>query len=217
MILTMARLTDKAPVNDIKRMHDTVIIAALSGENLRPVLWVQPDPYLLIVRHDRALQSADFPVGHVMDIVHRPYWWPPVGAVIDWSVMVDAGQSGQTQAQWLRDVSAVETGILSAKILARGCPQPRRIRTPERMLELITDRFALVMDVRDAAVARHTPRRGHRHREGRVMWSNQVLLRGAGLVRDETGLHALMREGVGRHRAFGCGLILARPARGQSC
>lgn len=215
------RLTSRAPGGDLKAMHDLVLQAALAGEQPRSVLWAQPSPSLLLIRHDRPIRATDLPPGWVEVASHAPYWVPPEGAAIDWAVIVDAGQSGQTRAQWEKEVADLAAGRLPSKKTARPAPKARQVRSPERMLEVITGRLAPILDVTSAVVASHTHRIGRRPKEGgRIMHSNQVLLRGAGTVTDGPALHQLMAEGIGRHKSFGCGLILTRPvvaARGVVC
>lgn len=210
MILSSLLLTTM--IHDIKAVHSLVIQAALTGEPIRPILWAQPNPRLLVIRHDRPITARDLPPGLAAEVTHRPYWFPPPGQVVDWAVTVDAGQSGQTRGQWERECAQVAAGT-SPRASAKPAPQPRKIHTPARILELITARLAPVLAVHEATAARHTPRKGVRRRDGgRIMWSNQVLLRGTGTVTDAPALHQVMMEGIGRHRSFGCGLILTRPS-----
>lgn len=44
-----------------------------------------------------------------------------------------------------------------------------------------------------------------------------VTLHGALTITDPTRFDALLRRGVGRHRAFGFGMLLLRPDRGEAC
>ena len=44
-----------------------------------------------------------------------------------------------------------------------------------------------------------------------------VTMQGALTVRDPPQFDALLRRGVGRHRAFGFGMLLLRPDRGGTC
>lgn len=212
LVVTSVRLAPAAAAGDLKRVHDVILQAALAGELPRPVLWAQPAPRLLVVRHDRPLTRGDFPAGWADALSHRPYWLPPEGGVVDWAVTVDATQSGQSHGQYAREVEDVHAGRHPTRFTVRGSRKARTVRTPERMLELVTDRLAPFLAVTDASASGRRHRVGRRPKEaGRIMHSNQVMLRGTGTVLDAPGLHTLMVEGVGRHRAFGCGLILARP------
>lgn len=53
---------------------------------------------------------------------------------------------------------------------------------------------------------------GPGERKGRSLSRPQVLFRGELTIRDPVAFHSVIARGVGRHRAFGYGMILLRPA-----
>ena len=207
--LTTVQITDRDPkATDVKALHDRVIVAALAGEPIRPVLWATPRPRVLIVRHDRPIQREDWTPGWAVSVSHAPYWLPSGGDTIDAAVVMDAGTSGQSHAQWRRQVAE----CVAKGGQGRAEKKPHRVRSPETMAEVLAARLAGILGPVTVEVARSWHLVGHRVREGRVQHSNHTLLRVSGTVLDAPALHALMAEGVGRNKSFGCGLILARPS-----
>ena len=218
LILTTVQITDRDPRSvDVKHLHDLVIQAALAGEQPRPVLWAIPQPRVLIVRHDRPITREDWPRGWAVGITHSPYWWPPTGSLIDGAVVMDAGQSGQSHGQWVRECELVAAGQVPGKTSARTEKRGHTVRPPEAMVEVLTGRLAGILDGLDVTLARAWHLTGRREKEGRVQHSNHTLLRFRGRVCDEPALRALMAEGVGRNKAFGCGLVIARQAVEGPC
>lgn len=209
MIISTIGLSPQVPAGDLQAVHGLVLQAALAGEPHRPVLWAQPGPRILVIRHDRAVTTTDLPPGLAEHVTHSPYWLPPAGAAVDWAVTVDASVCGQTRNQW----AARNALNLTRGKGRRAEPKPSRIRTPEQVLDVVTARLSGAgLDVPAARAASRRHRIGHRPREGRTLHSNQVTVRGAGTVTDAAALHDLMVRGIGRNKSFGCGLMFARPA-----
>lgn len=210
-VLTYVQVTDPRVAVDVKRVHDVVLQATHAGEPFGRALWSQPSPRYLVIRHTRAVTARDLPRDWGPQIAHRDYWWPPDGAVVDWAVTVDASQSGQTAAQYARESAERAAGLVPGRTAARPARRPSAIRTPEQMADVVTGRLAPVMTLSDVTAGRLAHRVGRRP-AGNSMHSNQVPVQGRGVIVDAAALHALMDAGIGRGRAFGCGLVLARPA-----
>lgn len=209
MILTSALLTAAAAhaARDIKRAHDAVIQAALPGQPLRTVLWAQPTPRTLLIRHDQPITALDLPPGWAEDVTCAPQWLPGQGQRIEWAVTVDANQRAESHQQAERRRAA------SPGRARRGT----RVRAADRMLELVTSQLGGAGLTILGAAAGQVEHRVGRRRDGRLMHTNPVRLHGEALVEDPAPFTALILSGVGRSRSFGCGLLLARPARGAGC
>lgn len=65
------------------------------------------------------------------------------------------------------------------------------------------------------AILRRT--QGAERRARRGLRKPDVTMRGALTITDPERFDALLRRGVGRHRAFGFGMLLLRPDRGEAC
>jgi len=218
LTLTTVQITERDPgATDVKHLHDVVIQAALAGEQPRPVLWATPQPRLLVIRHDRPITRDDMHPRWATSVIHSPYWWPPAGALIGGAVVMDAGQSGQSHSQWVRECGLVEAGQIPNKHSARTEKRRHTVRAPEVMVEVLAGRLSGLIDELDVTLARSWHLTGRRVKEGRLQHSNHTLLRFRGRVADAPALHALMEVGVGRNKSFGCGLILARPVAEGSC
>jgi hypothetical protein len=211
----VSRRVPDAAVRDVKCLHGVVLVAALSGEEPRPVLWARPEPRLLIVRHDRPITATDMPEHWVDGITHSPYWLPDTaGQAVSLAFIVERGQTGQSRGGYEKENAwRVANGKQPRGTVSGTGRQRHRIRTVERMLELCTERLTPLL----AELTMHHVKAWHQPGErtletGGLMHANPLMIRASGTVIDITGLRKIMEDGIGRHRSFGCGLILARPA-----
>lgn len=197
--LDLSNLLTRAAVEDAQAMHSLVIHTALAGEARRLVLWAAPTPGALIIRHHRPIHAEEFPAGWVRSVTHVPQWSGAPGAhatiavIMERKLTYNAGQRDRIRA-------------------AGRSPHHRKIRQPRAMQTLLEARLAPVMDVISVASLRCWRVQGHRPRSGHHMWAHPILLNATGVITDPSGLAAMMDEGVGSNRSYGCGLILARPA-----
>jgi CRISPR system Cascade subunit CasE len=182
----------------IAAMADPEVAAALGlgataqhgGYSLRPFPSAWPDGHVLgfevrvrpIVREGKTQRKAGKEVDAFLSAVEKSN-----GAALD---------RGEVYAQWLRDQLAPnETG------------EPCAWRGGAQVLHAQLDRFRLLN------VMRKTQRdQPDDKRKRQVVSGPDAVLRGQLRVLNSEAFSHLLARGVGRHRAFGFGLLLLRPA-----
>lgn len=191
-VLTVIRLDPRsrearADRHDLCRMHGRVVemLGLQPGEVKGRELWASPSPERLLVQYERPVDVRWLPDGyHVGHDVHevRADW--PAGARVRWAVIANPVHSRSHSGR-------------------RGVIEPVDPQVWARRRLDALDLEDVVMHERHHATGRH---------RGGPVTHDRVRLTGVGTVLDPARLAGQIRSGVGRGRAFGCGLLLVAPA-----
>lgn len=198
MILTVvttapAHPTVAADRQDVCRMHARVVsLLGLDPDQPKSrELWAQPRPDRLLVQHERAADVRWLPdgyhTGHTVREV-RTDW--PTGQPIRWVLIANA----------VKDVH-----------VDRGTGRRTNRREPIDPVAWARRRLAMI-DHHDVTLLERRSARGRKPGGQRVV-HDQSRLTGHGTVIDPTQLEAALVGGVGKGRAYGCGLLLVEAAR----
>lgn len=183
--LTELRLNHAAGalLSDTQKVHRT-IMWAVGGEGR--VLWAVPRRDLLIVQADRPARAADFD-----------------GVVIEsHSIMKPLDMDGGVRLSLIAHPTTAER-----RDGRRGLVRPLPMDEWESWFRR---KLAPGVQVHDVAIQDLGPRTGIRH-GGRVV-HRWVGYSATGTVTDPAALREMLIGGIGRGKAYGCGLLLAVPA-----
>lgn len=198
-VLTVIRLDPdhrevRADRRDLCRMHGRVL-SMLGDDHAAPgrYLWASPTPGRLLVQYHRPVDVRWLPdgytVGHSEHEV-RTDW--PAGSAVRWAAVVAP----------TRSVKAAPDRHV------RG--RPVALRAPGEIDGWARRRLGM-LDHHEVGICEERGAAGRKPGGRRVLYP-QVRLQGRGTVLDPAGLAAALRGGVGRGKAFGCGLLLVVPA-----
>lgn len=198
-ILTVIHLNPDHP--EVRRDHDDVcamharVISLLSLGPDQPKgreLWAHPSSDRLIVQYHRSADPRWLPDGYTAGVSHHAvrHLWDE-GAAVRWALIGNpVSRTGKSERHGIKAATRV---LVSPADLAGWA----RSRLP--MLEHAS---VTVADARTAVGRRGAKAVTHR----------QVRLVGTARVLDAAALATAIHNGVGRARAFGCGLLLVTEA-----
>jgi CRISPR system Cascade subunit CasE len=181
----------RADAADLCRAHARVLsLLGLDPEDPKPrELWAWPRPDRLVVQWHRPLDLSRLPPGYALDTATGPVrldW--PVGARVRWALVANpVSRTGARPATGARATT-------------------RDLRTTGEITGWATVRLGGALSDLEVWVDAHRPMSGTR--DGRRVTHRWAWLRGSGTVADPEALAGAIAGGVGRARAYGCGLLL---------
>ncbi len=192
--LWLARVTPTRPLRDTHETHR--LLAAWVPPAAGRTLWAALTPTLLLV------QTSIPPPP-------RPQWMAQ-HLFSDYGPALGALRVGDRVRL---DLVANPTRVTRENLGAGrwGPPKIRALPADQRAAWL-RRRLAAALDVESLWEWDLGP--AHGRRRGHTLTHVRHQFRGDAVVRDPAGLRELVRRGVGRGKAFGCGLLLIRPLGG---
>ena len=171
----------------INRFHDLQAahgsIAEATEQSWTRVLWAQPRKNLLIVRSDTFTPHS----GLFREVHHAPY-----------EVNTSHG-----------DTITISTII--NPVMTRNRDRKRVLVPPEETTRWLAHRLRGAVNLTHVTVDHLGPRKGKRgNMTVTIAWR---AVHATATVSDPNKLHTLTQDGIGRGRAYGCGLLLIHGAR----
>ena len=184
--LTTCALTRKARrlTHDSQAMHRTLAHIA-HGHHL----WGLPDAHTLVIQHDKPIHWPGVMPG-VIDRTHTIETTTPItGAPIEWAIIANPTKARSQGPEKRGKVTPLEPGLWK---------------------KWIERKTAGAINIHDVDATPLPTARGQRHTA--VVTHRRVLFNGTGTVANHDLLAALQNEGIGRGKAYGCGLLIIQEA-----
>lgn len=180
--ITEMRLTSRGRslVRDSHRTHQ-VLTGAAEGR----VMWSLPEPDLLIAQADRVIRPDDM------------------------RGIVRFAASAEKRLDYLAGARLEMAGIVNPTQAVSRPGQRSRIQalTPHGWPEWAARKLGAAIAVEHVDIRHHRTHGGNR--QGSRVVHALASLRAVGAVRDPEALAGVLRDGIGRGKAYGAGLILA--------
>lgn len=165
---------------DTQAIHRTIAYA--TGETN---LWGLPDPHHLIIRHKTPINWNQAMPGIIKQAITTPTPTPITGTHINWGIIANPTKS---------------------------TPQPHGKRgkitplPPEKWNTWIDKKLHQAINIHTIDTCGLPTGIGHRHTQ--KVTHRKVLFTGTGTVKNQQTLNHLIETGIGRGKAYGCGLLL---------
>lgn len=186
MLTSTLHLTHKARrmARDSQAIHRT-IAHVLDGRGL----WGSPDPGVLVVRHDRPADWLAGMPGVVAQAVTTPTDVPITGAHVEYAIIANP------------------TSAKAAGMGKRGTVHPL---PPDEWKAWLARKLDPALNLRTIDCEAMPTAVGRK--PDQKVTHRRVMFTGKATVKNQTELATLMRDGVGRGKAYGCGLLLVEEA-----
>lgn len=186
-MITTIRLTRRARglARDSQAMHRT-LAHVLDGRGL----WAMPDHRTLVIQHPQPVDwSTHLPgvIAHSHTIERRTH---PAGTEVEWALIANP------------------TAAIVPPGSPRGTRGKRRALPPEKWNSWVERKLTPALDLHSIDGAALPTAVGKRH--GARTIHRRVLFTGLATVTDADALTGLQDHGVGRGKAYGCGLLITQ-------